>query len=175
MQQNATKIRNTLQNQYDSFTLIENSIINYVNFNSIDDTIDFSVLIGTMKSPIKDAIIISSFGVHSHQYLKNVTIKNDGIDLYSQIDTIAKCVYKGQIVTIVSIYKSGKSVIVKHGDFFTVYSNLNNIYVTKNQIVYENQPIGSLSVKTSKYSFPCLNFQIWKNNEKLNPNIYLNL
>jgi len=175
LQQNALKIRNTIQNQYEFFKLIESSIINSIDLNSKNDTVDFSVLIGNMKSPINEPVIISSFGIHSHQYLKNVTIKNDGIDLYSKLDTVVKSVYQGQVINIVSVYKNGKSVILKHGNYFTVYSNLNIVYVVKNQLVYDNQPLGTLSIKTSKYSFPCLNFQIWKNSEKLNPNNFLNL
>ena len=169
MEQNADKIRTVITS-------------NYVNYKVLDDllkktsitTNTNNVLFKNLSLPLYNSVIISSFGDHSHPYLKNIVITNDGIDLFSSTDTVVKAIFSGKVVYIVDIPNFGKSVILKHGEFYSVYSNLHLVYVSATQSVKDNQVIGTISVKTSKYSFACLNLQIWHNTEKLNPVNFLN-
>lgn len=168
MQQNADEIRTIINNGYAEFAVLD-KFLNNTSLDTIEDSSSFI----NLSLPLKDGVVISSFGVHSHPYLKNITVMNDGIDIFSKTDTLVKAVFLGEVVSIVKIPNFGTSVILKHEDYYSVYSNLNKIYIDSGQKLYKNQIIGSISPKTSKYSFPCLNLQIWHNTEKLNPKNYL--
>lgn len=170
MQQNADEIRTVINNGYAEFAILD-KYLNNTSLDSVDDSSSFTDL----SSPLLEPVVISSFGSHSHPYLKNITIMNDGIDIFSKTDTLVKAVFVGEVVSIVKIPNFGTSVILKHGDYYSVYSNLNKIYIDSGQKLQKNQVIGSISLKTSKYSFPCLNLQIWHNTVKLNPKDYLTI
>ena len=163
MKQNAKKIRITINNTYKEYEIISKTIKNFSHEDK--GAVEFRNLI----SPLQNAVVISSYGVHSHPDLKYVKIKNDGVDLFSKTDTIVKVVSNGIVVRVLKLPERGSSIIVKHGEFYTVYSNMNLIYVSENDTIFQAQKLGTISKKTSKYSFPCLNFQVWQNSEKKNP------
>ncbi len=171
LQQKSTQIRISINNTYKGFEMIQNSIKNIKTGASSPNTSSFAA----QCKPLINAIIISSYGVHSHPYLKNVKLRNDGIDLYSRDDTLPKAVAYGIVVKILKIPNFGYSVILKHNDYFSVYSYLHHVYVKQNDTINYGRILGSISKSTSKYSFPCLNFQIWKQTTKLNPNIFLKI
>jgi len=165
MQQKSEEIRITISGLYENYSKIESTIIAN-NYRVTSDTIDEFV---NISSPLNDAVIISSFGIHDHPYLKNVEVKNDGVDLFSRSDTLVKCAFKGKVVAVLNVPNYGHSVVCKHGDYYTVYSNLNLVFVSKDTQVAKEQVIATISKSTSKYSFACLNFQVWHETNKLNP------
>ncbi|MBN2892802.1 MAG: peptidoglycan DD-metalloendopeptidase family protein [Bacteroidales bacterium] len=171
LQQKADYIRILINQNYRDYSLLTA----YFTKIAVKDSSSSDNSFYSSTLPLENPIIISSFGSHDHPYLKNIKILNDGIDLYSKNDTLVKCIYVGKVVSIVNLPNFGSSVIVKHGDYYSVYSNLNIIYVSIGQNISENQLIGTLSVSTSKYSFGCLNLQIWHNTQKLNPVKFLNI
>ncbi|MBN2664717.1 MAG: M23 family metallopeptidase [Bacteroidales bacterium] len=168
MQQNAATLRIKINRDYSQYDSLIFRIMNANLANSNDTLSDFVLTL----SPLNNCVVISSFGVHNHPYFKGVSVKNDGIDLFSSTDTIVKAVLDGTVVAVIKIPNYGYSIVIQHNNYYTVYSNLNFVYVSNNSLVYKSQILGSLSKKTSKYSFPCLNFQIWKGQQKLNPKIF---
>lgn len=170
LQQKSDNIRITINNTYKGFSVIEKTILASSNSASINKS-DFSI----SCLPLVNPIIISSFGEHSHPYLKNVKLRNDGLDLFSKVDTFPKAVANGIVLKILKIPNFGISIILKHNNFYSVYSYMSNIYVKENDTIKAGFILGSISKTSGKYSFPCLNFQIWKGNVKLDPNIFLNL
>lgn len=164
LQQTSNLLRIDLENLDYGYDTVKNLIYNFSR--TVNDTTDeFRIY----NSPLIDPIVISSFGVHTHDKIKDIRIKNDGVDLYSPTDSLVKVVCNGTVQAIVDLHKLGKSVIINHNNYFTVYSNLNNVFVSINNSVAIGQVLGTVSKNTSKYSFACLNFQVWNNNEKLNP------
>lgn len=171
MQQKSEDIRITMKSDYSAYSDIKFIIKNSSEqCNGIVKNYNF---IG--KTPITNPIIISSFGKHNHPVLPNIVINNDGIDLYSETDTIIKSVKAGNVVKVLNINNKSFSIIVNHGDYFSVYSNLSNVFVKEGDDVATGEQIASISKISSKYSFPCLNIQIWYKTEKLNPKNYLDL
>jgi len=120
---------------------------------------------GRLPYPVK-GIIASSFGTHTHAVLKNVKINNDGIDIATQKDADAKAVFNGVVAQVLKIPGANNAVIVKHGQYYSVYSNLNDVYVKKGEHVSTGDLIG-------KPDSQMLNFQIWYKNKKLNPQKWL--
>ena len=128
----------------------------------------FKKMKGDFTLPLNNPIIISSYGEHTHPNLDNVKIKNDGVDITSHSDTLVKAIYRGKISTIISIPGYNQSILIKHGDYFSVYSNVKNIKVSVNDHIVKGQTLATVANSKQK-SFPVLNFQIWHLTEKQNP------
>ncbi len=172
LQQKANDIRIIINNDYNTYLMLNDYFLKLpysLNSNNSEK------IEKKFNAPLYNSVVISSFGTHNHPYLKNITVVNDGIDLYSKTDTLVKSIADAKVIAIVNLPNYGHSVILKHDNYYSVYSNLNLIYVSQNQQILNGFVIGSVSKSTSKYSYPCLNLQIWYNTEKLNPVEYLNL
>ena len=74
------------------------------------------------------------------------------------------------MVNIISIPGNGQSIIIKHGDYYSVYSKVGKVYVSQGENVYRGQRIAQLQ---NKQKLEKLSFQIWKGKEKLNPQKWL--
>ncbi len=171
LQQNNQELRILLDKEHNYYqNFIKNEILDEPkNENKVVNTSNFKPIY-----PIDNPVVISSFGEHKHPSLKNVTVINDGIDLYSEFDTVVCAVFAGTVVKIVEVPNYGKSLLVRHIDnYFSVYSNLNTVLVEEGQKVKKSDEIATLNKKVSKYSFPCLNLQIWNGANKLNPRDFI--
>lgn len=122
---------------------------------------EFEKHIGKLPFPVK-GLITSTFGKHRHSVLKNVEVNNDGIEIASAKNAIVKSVYKGEVSQVLKIPGGNKAVIVKHGQYFTVYSNLSEVFVNKGDKLKQGEKIGLPKSRI-------LSFQIWYLNKKLNP------
>ena len=129
---------------------------------------------GLLKSPLSGALIVIPFGIHEHPKLKSIKVRNDGIDITSPTDSVVKAVFAGKVTNIISLPNKRRAVLVNHGDYFTVYSNLYRVFVNPGQQLKTGQGIGTIkSLPGEKY--PVLNFQIWYRSQKLNPEDWLNI
>ncbi|MBC35831.1 MAG: peptidase M23 [Bacteroidetes bacterium] len=123
---------------------------------------------GKLPWPSMRGIISSTFGEHPHPVLKKVRIKNNGIDILTNRGEKARSVFKGKVISVRTITNTNKAVIIRHGDYFTVYSNLSQVYVNTGDEVETKQDLGVVytdrnSAKTE------LHFEIWKGKTLLNP------
>lgn len=123
---------------------------------------------GLLQKPVF-GVITAKFGVHKHPVLENVTIRNDGVDISVGNNRSVKCVFKGKVSKIVTIPGANKAAIIKHGEYFTVYSNLVNVVVKQGDTVYKGQKIGNVYKRPGKHNSGILNFQVWYGTTKLNP------
>ena len=144
--------------------------LNNVSFKDI--TKRFKLNKGKLPMPISNAVIMSSFGEHNHPVLNDITIKNDGIDITSKTDKNIKIIFEGVVSNIILIPGNNFSVLIKHGDYFTVYSNVTNIQVSAKEKVSQGQIIGTIG-QTENSNLQILNFQIWHLTEKKNPKNWL--
>ena len=100
---------------------------------------------GRLPWPVERGIITGHFGTHQHPVLKYVTEKNDGIDITSSGKTKARSVFKGEVTAITAIPGANMTVIIKHGQYLSVYNNLVNVRVKKGDKVETKQEIGKVS------------------------------
>ncbi len=128
---------------------------------------NFDLNQGKLPWPTERGIISGSFGVHQHPVLKNVKTKNNGIDIVTSPGSEARCVFDGQVVSIARITTTNIAVIVKHGEFFTVYSNLDAVFVKQGDRVTSKQPIGK--IHTSLKGDTELHFEVWEGKNIQNP------
>ncbi len=129
---------------------------------------------GLLKPPLENALIVIPFGVHEHPKLKSIKVRNDGIDITSLNDTIVKVVFAGKVTNIISLPNKRRAVLVNHGDYYTVYSNLYEVFVNPGQKLNAGQSIGTIH-RLQGEEYPILNFQIWHKSQKLNPEDWLNI
>ncbi|MFT3741047.1 MAG: peptidoglycan DD-metalloendopeptidase family protein [Breznakibacter sp.] len=129
---------------------------------------------GKLNKPVNQAVIISSFGEHDHPFLRGVKVKNNGVDFKVAGSGAVRSVFKGEISRVISIPGYNKAVIVRHGGYFTVYANLTEVYVKQGQRVSTDAEIGKIFSGESENS-NTLHFEIWKESEKLDPQIWLKM
>ncbi|MCK5824313.1 MAG: peptidoglycan DD-metalloendopeptidase family protein [Ichthyobacteriaceae bacterium] len=121
--------------------------------------------------PVKKGLVASNYGKHRHPKYKDIVIVNHGIDIATLPGSSARSIFKG-IVSSVIISNNGGSntVIIKHGDYYSVYSNLNKIYVSKGDKVDIKQNIGLISTSLGS---TIVKFQLWHNKKIQNPALWL--
>ncbi len=115
--------------------------------------------------------ISQKFGRQNHPVLKGIILQNDGINIQTQQGEKVKCIFEGEVRAVAIFPAIGSSVIINHGDYFTVYSGLREVFVKKGQKVVTNQEIGQVSINGDGISE--LRFQIRKNTVALNPQAWL--
>ena len=110
-----------------------------------------------------DGKIVKGFGPQWNPKL-NTTLDNPGIDIAATSTSPVKSVFDGLVTTITFISGYGTTVIIDHdGGYFTVFTHLENLLINENMIVKEGQEIGFVSNNN------IIHFEIWGNNQKLNP------
>ncbi len=130
---------------------------------------------GSLKLPVDKGTIISAFGEHPHPVLHGVVVRNDGIEISTVSGSQVKVVFGGKISNVVKIPGARYSVIVKHGTYYTVYSNIYKVKVKVGDIVKEGQSIGVLQAVSAKETNAVLKFQIWHNKEKEDPEEWIKM
>jgi len=137
------------------------------DLNLLEITEGFEMNIGKLDWPVKSGFISNKFGEHPHPVIKSIKVKNDGVDIQTSNTSKVYAVYTGKVSTIAFIPGMNNVIIINHGEYFTLYAKLKNLKVDKGDVVSEGQIIADLV--TNKDGITQLQFQIWKNNIKLDP------
>jgi septal ring factor EnvC (AmiA/AmiB activator) len=126
---------------------------------------------GRLAWPVESGFISGSFGRHEHPALKKVYVDNLGVDITTKPGGKVRSVFEGQVELVRSVPgMDGQIVLIRHGDYFTVYSSLKNIRVAMGEKVKLKQTIGEVR---EGFEGHVLQFQIWKNHKRLNPQSWL--
>jgi len=124
---------------------------------------------GKLPWPVEKGIITSHFGVHQHPVLKYVTEENKGIEITSSGRTIARSIFKGEVSAISAISGANMTVIIRHGSYLTVYSNLINVKVKKGDKVEIKQEVGEIYSDPGSDNNSILKFMIFEQKNALDP------
>ncbi|NRA13415.1 MAG: peptidoglycan DD-metalloendopeptidase family protein [Crocinitomicaceae bacterium] len=131
---------------------------------------------GKLPWPVDKGSVTEKFGKNAHPTLKNVTTNNRGIDISTPKKAHVKSVFQGEVTSVLNIPGAGKVVIIKHGNYRTVYSNLQDTYVKAGDKVKTKDLIGSLLTKPGQ-SMSVVHFEIHKvsgnNVTCLNPSLWV--
>ena len=123
--------------------------------------------------PTERGVITGFFGENPHPVLKGVFIRNDGIDISTTEDSYIRSVFDGDVTRVFVIPGAHKTVIIRHGNYLSVYSNLSEVFVKQGDKVKTKQTIGKIFTDREDGNKSVLQFQIWKENQKLNPQDWL--
>lgn len=121
--------------------------------------------------PVNSGFVSSKFGTHPHPVLKGIMIDNQGVDIQTNQNETVRAVFDGLVKTVALVPGMNNVVIIQHGDYFTLYARLKKVDVRPGQKISAKETIGM--VYTDKDGISELQFQIWKNNTKLDPQAWL--
>jgi septal ring factor EnvC (AmiA/AmiB activator) len=127
---------------------------------------------GKLPWPSEHGVITSSFGEHPHPVLKYVKVKNNGIDISTEKGASARTVFNGKVSRVMSFPNLNKVVIIRHGEYLTVYSNLEEVNVKDGQTVTTKQVIGKIHTNPDD-SRTDLHFEIWLGKTTQDPQQWL--
>lgn len=126
---------------------------------------------GRLPWPVEKGVITGKFGVQPHPVFSTIEIKNDGIDITTERGASVRAVYKGEVTGVFRVDGYENVVIIRHGEYLTVYSNLASVNVSKGSIVEAKQKIGTVATDDDGKSY--LNFQVRYGSAVQNPAVWL--
>lgn len=133
---------------------------------------DFAKNEGRLPWPTERGIITGQYGEHQHPDYKSVIIRNDGVFISTSKGESVRSIFKGVISRVFNIPGQNYTVIIKHGDYYTLYHNLINVMVKPGQSVDTKQIIGTVFTDENTKE-TILHFQVWKETERKDPELWL--
>lgn len=133
---------------------------------------NFAENYGSLLWPVERGIITSPFGEQPHPVLRGIRINNNGVDIATTEGAKARAIFDGVVSRVISIPGGSYAVIVRHGEYLTVYSNIDEVLVKNGDKIKIRQELGTIATDKSD-SKTQMNLQIWKGNDKLNPELWI--
>jgi len=133
---------------------------------------EFGKNYGKLPWPTKQGVVVGRFGEQEHASMKGIKVRNDGIYIATVKNAEVRCIFKGVVTKVFAIPGSNYTVIIRHGNYYTLYHNLRNVIVTKGTEVSTKEIIGNVSTDTEKNE-TILHFQVWKETERNDPEVWL--
>ncbi len=123
---------------------------------------------GKLPWPVRSGVVSMRFGTQPHPIVKSTTVNSNGVRIDTDKGAKARAVFGGTVSEVQAVKGANKAIMVRHGDYITIYNNLSNVYVTKGDAVTLGQDIGEVATSSSSGK-TTLHFLIYKNTEKMDP------
>ena len=133
---------------------------------------DFASNKGKLPWPVERGIITQNFGENPVPGTSGVTIKNPGVDIGTPSKSGVRAVFNGEVSTVVRIPGANRVVLIRHGNYFTVYSNLDEVYVKTGDKVTTKQSIGRVAADPETGE-STLHFELWMDTNNQDPKPWL--
>ena len=133
---------------------------------------DFANNRGKLPWPVTKGYICEQYGEHEHPAIKGFMMFNNGVEICSSMGSQARAVFEGEVTAISISPTGGKLVIIRHGEYLSVYSNLGDISVKTGEKVALKQSIGTV-LHNEDEGKSSLNLQIWKGQKTMDPSQWL--
>ena len=127
---------------------------------------------GKLPWPVERGTISSSYGKHASSVSNKVTVTNNGIDIATNDGAKARAVFDGEVASVTKLTGANTVVIIRHGEYFTVYSNLENVTVKRGDKVKTKQNIGTVHTNKTEGKTE-LHFELLKEQNRQNPESWL--
>lgn len=127
---------------------------------------------GKLPWPVERGIIMRKFGTYAHPDLKGITIVNNGLDIATVKNSNARAIMEGEVRSVFTIPGMQKAVMVRHGNYFTVYAHLDQVLVNRGDKVKALQNLGVIHTDDAEGK-TILHFEVWQNSNNLNPELWL--
>lgn len=128
---------------------------------------------GGLPWPIEAGVVTGFFGEHPHPVLRGIKIQNNGIYISTIENAEVMALFDGVVRQVIRVPGSNNVVLIRHGNYLTVYANLSHVYVRSGDIVKTKQLIGRVFSDSDDVDNSVLELQIWEENTKLDPIIWL--
>lgn len=133
---------------------------------------DFANNRGKLPWPISKGIVCEPYGEHEHPAIKGFMMMNNGIEICSSKNAMARCIFDGEVTSVAVAPTGGKLVIIRHGEYLSVYTNLSDVNVKVGEKVKIKQTIGVV-MSDEDETKSAMNFQIWKGQKTMDPSGWL--
>lgn len=127
---------------------------------------------GKLPWPVERGTIVRGFGKKEHAVLKGIYTDNNGIDISTLEEAEVRAIYEGTVATTFYQPTYHRCVIINHGEYFSVYLNMKELYVKEGDRVKTKQTIGKVFTDSNEGKSE-VHLQIWKSNVKLNPALWI--
>ncbi|MEI6019517.1 MAG: peptidoglycan DD-metalloendopeptidase family protein [Bacteroidota bacterium] len=133
---------------------------------------DFSNNRGKLPWPVVKGVICETYGEHEHPAIKGFMMFNNGLEICVSKGTQARAVFDGEVTSIAVSPTGGKLIIIRHGEYLSVYCNLGDVLVSTGQKVKVKQAIGTVMYNEDEDK-TAINLQIWKGQKTMDPSGWL--
>ena len=123
---------------------------------------------GKLPWPVKKGIVKVKYGTQPSPIDPSIKIRSNGIRIATEPAAKVKAIFKGEVLAIHLVKRGNPSVLIRHGNYISVYKNLSKIYVKKGQIIQTNQEIGQVFTNPNSGE-SILNFSLFKDGSTQNP------
>lgn len=129
---------------------------------------DFEKNKGKLPWPVKSGVVSMHFGTQRYPVVRTATISSNGVRIDTDKGGKARAIFGGTVSEVLVIKGSNKAVMLRHGDYISVYNNLDEVAVRKGDDIAIGQEVGTIATSKSDGK-TTLHFVLYKNTEKLNP------
>ncbi|MHC5353327.1 murein hydrolase activator EnvC family protein [Myroides sp. LJL115] len=126
---------------------------------------------GRLPWPVEKGYVSLGYGDQPHHTQKHLTIHNSGLEISTEPGSKARAVFQGEVLQVQVLSGGNKAVLIQHGDYITVYQNLNQVWVSPGQKVTLKQDIGTINTNSSGKTI--LKFLLTHNTDINNPQLWL--
>ena len=133
---------------------------------------DFASNKGRLPWPILTGTIVRGYGQQESKLLKGIRTPSEGVDIAAKKNSVVRSIFNGKVTKVARIPGGNDVVIIRHGDFLTLYSNLTNLVINIGDEVKAGQAIGTLYTEKNAEQ-GILHFEIWKEFRSQNPKLWL--
>ncbi len=127
---------------------------------------------GKFPWPVERGFIVQRFGRHPHPVLKNVFTQNNGVNIKTDNAAQVRAVFAGEVAGVINVPGGNLGVLVKHGEYFTVYYNLRSVTVKRGDKISTKQVVGVVATDAAE-GVTEVHFEVWKGTTKLDPEDWL--
>jgi len=127
---------------------------------------------GRLPWPVEGGFISRGFGTQKHPTLKNISITNNGVDIRTEEGALVRCIADGTVAGVQFVPGHDYTLIIQHGDFYTVYTNLASTSLAKGDEVKAKQSVGQVSTNNITGTSE-LHFELWQQKERMNPALWI--
>lgn len=127
---------------------------------------------GKMLMPVNGGVIIERFGKHPHPTEKRITVDNKGVNIAAPKGSEVYAVFEGEVARVMFISGLNNCVMLRHGDYFTIYSNLATVSVKAGDKVGTNTRLGTISAGDNPDDYQ-LHFEVWFHTINQDPEMWL--
>ena len=117
--------------------------------------------------------VVGYFGIHRHKELTRIETNNNGINIETTPGNEARAVFDGVVSEVFTARGYNFCIIIRHGNYLTLYSNIDKVYVKQGDTVSTGQAIGRIYTDKENGNSTLLHFEIWKELKKLNPSAWI--
>ncbi len=125
---------------------------------------------GKLPWPVEQGVITNKYGKQQHPLYKAITTFNSGINIKATGSPEVRAVFNGEVIDVFSVPGNENAIMIRHGDYFTVYSNLSETLVEPGDIVRTKQTIGQIKEKNGELE---VHFEVWKSKDRQNPSSWI--